>query len=41
MNGTKKLKEIYDKFGESYSKLIEKHLRVLNELKKYRQIPNE
>jgi hypothetical protein len=33
MNGDKKFKEIYDKFGGSYGELIEEHLRVLNELK--------
>jgi len=34
MNGDKKFKEIYDKFGGSYGELIEEHLRVLKELKK-------
>ncbi len=34
MNGDKKFKEIYDKFGGSYGELIEEHLRVLNELEK-------
>ncbi len=38
MNGDKKFKEIYDKFNGSYGKLIEEHLRVLNELKKCRQL---
>ena len=38
MNGDKKFKEIYDKFGGSYGKLIEEHLRVLEELEKYRQL---
>ena len=33
MNGDKKFKEIYDKFGGSYGDLIVEHLRVLNELK--------
>jgi hypothetical protein len=34
MNGDKKFKEIYDKFGGSYGDLIEEHIRVLNELEK-------
>ena len=34
MNGDKKFKEIYDKFGRSFGDLIEEHLRVLNELEK-------
>jgi hypothetical protein len=38
MNGDKKFKEIYDKFGGSYCKLIEEHLRVCNELEKCRQL---
>ena len=38
MNGDKKFKEIYDKFGGSYGELIEEHLRVLNELEKCRQL---
>ena len=29
MNGDKKFKEIYDKFGGSYGDLIIEHLRVL------------
>ena len=33
--------EIYDKFGGSYGDLIEEHLRVLNELKKCRQLLDE
>ena len=41
MNGDKKFKEIYDKFGGSYSDLIEEHLRVLKELKKCRQLLDE
>ena len=41
MNGDKKFKEIYDKFGGSYGELIEEHLRVLNELEKYRQLLDE
>jgi hypothetical protein len=38
MNGDKKFKEIYDKFGGSYGNLILEHLRVLNELEKCRQL---
>ena len=34
MNGDKKFKEIYNKFGGSYGDLILEHLRVLNELEK-------
>ena len=34
MNGDKKFKEIYDKFGGSYGNLILEHLRVLKELEK-------
>jgi hypothetical protein len=41
MNGDKKFKEIYDKFGGSYGDLIEEHLRVLNELRKCRQLLNK
>ena len=41
MNGDKKFKEIYDKFGGSYGELIEEHLTVLNELKKCRQLLNK
>ena len=41
MNGDKKFKEIYDKYGGSYGELIEEHLRVLNELEKCRQLLNE
>ena len=33
MNGDKKFKEIYDKFGGRYGDLIEEHLRILKELK--------
>ena len=33
MNGNKKFKEIYDKFGGRYGDLILEHLRVLKELK--------
>jgi hypothetical protein len=38
MNGDKKFKEIYDKFGGSYGDLIEEHIRVLDELEKCRQL---
>jgi hypothetical protein len=41
MNGNKKFKEIYDKFGGSYGNLIEEHLRVLKELEKCRQLLGE
>jgi hypothetical protein len=41
MNGDKKFKALYDKFGGSYGDLIEEHLRVLNELKKYRKLLDE
>ena len=41
MNGDKKFKEIYDKFGGSYGDLIEEHLRVLEELEKCRQLLNK
>ncbi len=41
MNGDKKFKEIYDKFGGSYGELIEEHLRVLDELEKCRQLHNK
>lgn len=45
MNGDKKFKEVYDKFGGSYGDLIEEHLRVLRELencyKMLRQQTNE
>jgi hypothetical protein len=37
MNGNKKFKEIYDKFGGNYGELIEEHLRVLKELEKCRK----
>ncbi len=38
MNGNKKFKEIYDKFGGSYGRLIEEHIRVLKELENCRQL---
>ena len=38
MNGDKKFKEIYDKFGGSYGDLIIEHLSVLNELEKCRKM---
>ena len=41
MNGDKKFKEIYDKFGGSYDNLIEEHIRALNELEKCRQLLDE
>jgi len=41
MNGDKKFKEIYDKFGGSYGDLILEHLRVLKELEKCRKSLNE
>ena len=37
MNGNKKFKEIYDKFGGSYGDLIVEHLRVLKELENCRK----
>jgi hypothetical protein len=41
MNGDKKFKEIYDKFGGSYGDLILEHLRVLNELEKCHKLLND
>ncbi len=41
MNGDKKFKEIYDKFGGSYGDLVEEHIRVLKELEKCRQLLSE
>ena len=38
MNGNKKFKEIYDRFGGSYGDLIMEHLRVLKELEKCRKM---
>ena len=38
MNGNKKFKEIYDKFGGSYGNLIIEHLRVLKELENCRKM---
>jgi hypothetical protein len=38
MNGNKKFKEIYDKFGGSYGDLIIEYLRVLKELEKCRKL---
>jgi len=32
MNGNKKFKEIYDKFGGSYGDLIIEHIRIIQEL---------
>ena len=34
MNGNKKFREIYDRFGGSYGDLIVEYLRVLKELEK-------
>ena len=34
MNGSKKFKEIYERYGGSYGDLIMEHLRVLKELEK-------
>jgi hypothetical protein len=34
MNGDRKFREIYDKFGGSYGDLIIEHIRVLKELEK-------
>jgi hypothetical protein len=41
MNGDKKFKEIYDKFGGSYGDLILEHLRILNELEKCHKLLND
>ena len=38
MNGNKKFKEIYDKFGGSYGDLILEYLRVLKELENCRKM---
>ena len=38
MNGNKKFKEIYDRFGGSYGDLIIEHIKVLNELEKCREM---
>jgi hypothetical protein len=38
MNGDKKFKKIYDKYGGSYGDLIEEHLRVVNDLEKCRKL---
>lgn len=38
MNGDKKFKEIYDKFGGRYGDLIIEHLRILKELKNCRKM---
>ena len=37
MNGNKKFKEIYDKFGGSYGDLIVEHMKVLKELENCRK----
>jgi len=38
MNGNKKFKEIYDKFGGNYGNLILEHIKVLKELEKYKKM---
>jgi hypothetical protein len=38
MNGNKKFKVIYDKFGGSYGNLIVEHLKVLKELENCHKI---
>jgi len=38
MNGNKKFKEIYDKFGGSYGDLIIEHIKVLKELENCRKM---
>lgn len=38
MNGNKKFKEIYEKFGGSYGDLIEEHLSVIKELENCRKM---
>ena len=38
MNGIKKFKEIYDKFGGSYGDRIVEHIKVLKELKRCRKM---
>ena len=38
MNGNKKFKEIYDKFGGSYGDLIVEHIKVLKELENCRKM---
>lgn len=38
MNGNKKFKEIYDRFGGSYGDLIIEHLKVLKELEECRKM---
>jgi len=38
MNGNKKFKEIYDRFGGSYGDLIIEHIKVLKELEKCREM---
>ena len=41
MNGDKKFREIYDKFGGSYGDLIEEHRRALDELEKCHKLLGE
>ena len=38
MNGNKKFKEVYDKFGGRYGDLITEHLRVLKELERCHKV---
>ena len=38
MNGNKKFKEIYDKFGGNYGNLILEHIKVLKELEKCKKM---
>ena len=38
MNGNKKFKEIYDRFGGSYGDLIIEYLKVLKELEECRKM---
>ena len=38
MNGNKKFKVIYDKFGGSYGDLIVEHIKVLKELENCRKM---
>jgi hypothetical protein len=37
MNGSKKFREIYERFGGSYGDLSMEHLRILKELEKCRK----
>ena len=40
MNGNKKFKEIYDKFGGSYGDLIVEHIKVLKKLENCQKMLN-